>query len=64
MATKQNPLQFDKRIVERNIRKGVVKREDYDKHVAALRDVADQAEPVEARLNDDESGEEELSDEG
>lgn len=62
MATKLPPLQFDKRIIERNIRKGLVKREDYDKHVAALRDVADQAELIEARLSDDDEGDDAAND--
>jgi hypothetical protein len=32
---------YDKRTVERNIKKGLVSRKDYDKHVKALDDVAD-----------------------
>jgi len=32
---------YDKRIVERNIKKGLVSRKDYDKHLKALDDVAD-----------------------
>ena len=64
MAPKQHPMQFDKRIVERNIRKGSVKREDYDKHLTALRDVGDQAELVEARLSDDDFEEEAANDDG
>lgn len=36
----------DKRIVERNIKKGVLTRADYDKHLKQLADAADNAEEV------------------
>lgn len=36
----------DKRIVERNIKKGVISRADYEKHIKKLADVADNAEEV------------------
>jgi hypothetical protein len=32
---------YDKRTVERNIKKGLLSRKDYDKHVKSLDDVAD-----------------------
>ena len=54
MATKSNPMHFDKRVVERFIRAGVVKREDYDKHLAALADVEAQSELINASLADDD----------
>ena len=31
---------FDKRTVERNIKKGLIGRKDYEKHMKALEDVA------------------------
>jgi hypothetical protein len=31
---------FDKRTVDRNIKKGLVARKDYDKHIKGLEDVA------------------------
>jgi hypothetical protein len=31
---------FDKRTVERNIKKGLIARKDYDKHMKTLEDVA------------------------
>jgi hypothetical protein len=37
----KNPRLFDRRIVERNIKKGLVSRKDYEKHLKALDDVAD-----------------------
>jgi hypothetical protein len=36
----KNPRLFDRRIVERNIKKGVITRKDYDKHLKSLADVA------------------------
>jgi hypothetical protein len=32
---------YDKRIVERNIKKGLLSRKDYEKHLKALEDIAD-----------------------
>jgi hypothetical protein len=54
MATKSNPMQFDKRVVERFIRAGVVKREDYEKHLAALTDVESQSELINTSITDDD----------
>jgi hypothetical protein len=34
---------FDVRVLERNLRKGVLTRKDYDKHLKALPDAADKA---------------------
>ena len=36
----KNSRLFDKRTVERNIKKGLVTRKDYDKHLKTLDDVA------------------------
>jgi hypothetical protein len=36
----KNPRLFDRRVVERNIKKGLVTRKDYEKHLKALADVA------------------------
>jgi hypothetical protein len=63
MATKSNPMQYDKRVVERFIRAGVVKREDYEKHLAALPDVESQSEIINASLADDLGGDLEGGDE-
>jgi hypothetical protein len=47
---------YDRRTVERNIKKGLVTRKDYEKHLKALDDVADKgvygAEPEEADDDD------------
>lgn len=49
-----NPLLFDKRVVERNIKKGLITREEYEKYLSALPDVSDQAEVIQARLGSEE----------
>jgi hypothetical protein len=36
----KNSRLFDKRTVERNIKKGLIGRKDYDKHIKTLEDVA------------------------
>lgn len=43
---------LDRRIVERNIRKGVVTREDYERHLQSLPDVGGNAELIAARLGE------------
>jgi hypothetical protein len=37
----RNARLFDRRTVERNIKKGLVTRKDYEKHLKALEDVAE-----------------------
>ncbi|MBI5512999.1 MAG: hypothetical protein HY909_04480 [Deltaproteobacteria bacterium] len=41
---------FDRRVVERNIQKGVVTREEYERWVQGQRDVSSQSERVAAHL--------------
>ena len=44
MARDQDPRTarlFDRRTVERNIKKGLITRKDYEKHLKALEDTAD-----------------------
>jgi hypothetical protein len=47
-----DPSLFDRRIVERNIKRGLIARKDYDRFLKALPDAADKIrspdEPVEA----------------
>jgi hypothetical protein len=38
---KTEPRIYDKRTVERNIKKGLLTRKDYEKHLKALEDIAD-----------------------
>ncbi len=45
-----NPSIIDKRVVDRNVKKGLVTREAYDKYLHALPDVADLSEKIQARL--------------
>ena len=61
MATDQN---FDVRILERNLRKGLISKAEYDQYLAELPDmeaggVAIEAEFVEGVLDDNASSEEE-----
>ncbi|RME52760.1 MAG: hypothetical protein D6795_06310 [Deltaproteobacteria bacterium] len=37
---------FDRRLVERNRRKGLITKEEYEAHLAALPDVSEKIEPV------------------
>jgi hypothetical protein len=58
----KNPRLFDRRVVERNIKKGLITRKDYEKHLKSLGDVAGNIasaderteEPIEALDDDDE----------
>jgi hypothetical protein len=43
--TSQNPWSMDVRVRERNLKSGALTDKDVEKHLAALPDVADQAEP-------------------
>lgn len=54
---------FDRRVVERNIRKGVVSRDDYNKWLTALTDVSENAETIRATLGEDEASDLDASDE-
>ena len=39
---------FDLRTVERNIKRGVITRKDYERHLKSLADASDKVIPVEA----------------
>jgi hypothetical protein len=43
---------FDRRVVERNIKKGLVSRKDYDKHLKSLADTAPNIASPEERVED------------
>ncbi len=43
---------FDVRTLERNFAKGNITREEYDKHLAALDDLEDQAVKIEAEFEE------------
>ncbi len=56
----KNPALFDRRVVERNIKKGIVTRKDYDKHLKALADSTGNIIPAAERrdvndMSDDDS---------
>ena len=41
-----NPILVDKRLVERQLKKGKISAADFDKHLQGLVDVADKAENI------------------
>jgi hypothetical protein len=41
-----NPWEWDVRVRERNVRKGILDEKDIEKHLAQLPDVSDQAESI------------------
>lgn len=41
-----NPWEWDVRVRERNLRKGIFDEKDVEKHIAGLPDVADQADSI------------------
>jgi len=53
----KNPRLFDVRTIDRNIKKGLTSRKDYDKHLKALPDVSDKIAPPEADPVDDSEDE-------
>jgi len=67
MARDQDPKTtriYDRRTVERNIKKGLLTRMDFEKHLKALEDVADKGVyGTEPDLDDDDVDEGEVADE-
>ncbi len=51
----QKTLNYDIRTITRSIKKGLLTRKDYEKHLKSLPDVADKAAPPEAMDDDDET---------
>ena len=56
MTKNKEELDYDVRIVDRNIREGVVSKKEYDKYVKGLPDVEEKGEPL---IFEDEIEEEE-----
>lgn len=50
MTMSTDPKVFDKRLVERLIKRGTISAQAYEQHLAELPDLADQAAPIEAKL--------------
>jgi hypothetical protein len=50
MSDQINEILFDKRVVERNITRGLVTREDYEKYLSSLEDSAEHSIEVEAQF--------------
>ena len=46
---------LDRRVVERNIRKGIVTREEYETFLRELGDTAENAESITARLGEEDA---------
>jgi hypothetical protein len=52
--TKEDPRFWDVRTVDRRIRRGLLNRKDYDKHLKSLPDVADKAQPIDLANSDED----------
>ncbi|HEX9400625.1 MAG TPA: hypothetical protein VF912_10995 [Anaeromyxobacter sp.] len=50
MADQFENKQIDKRVVQRYVRRNVIDEKDYEKHLKALPDLAEQAMPIEALM--------------
>ncbi len=50
MATDLDLDQLDRRMVDRLIKKGLLSEKDWEKHLKALPDLADSAQPVETEF--------------
>ena len=50
MTKTTDPKVFEKRLVDRLIKRGAISAEDYEQHLASLPDLADQALPIESEL--------------
>jgi hypothetical protein len=57
--TKDDSRFWDVRTVDRRVRKGLINRKDYEKHLKSLPDVADKAQPIDLNAVDDEPIEDE-----
>lgn len=49
---------FDKRIVGRNIKKGIVSQKDYQDHLSSLEDLEDKSEVIKIQIGEDDEGDE------
>ena len=51
----KNPRFFDRWVVECNIKKGLITRKDYEKHLKSLSDVADNIASADERIEEPEA---------
>lgn len=59
----KNKRLFDLRTLERNIKKGLITRKDYEKYLKSLPDVATQVAPaVDVHMSDDAGDDDDLDD--
>ena len=49
MATEEKDQHYDVRVVERNVKRGLVEKKDYEKHLKGLDDDAGKARPFDAQ---------------
>ena len=49
---------FDKRIVGRNIKKGIISQKDYQDHLSSLEDLEDKSEVINIQIGENEEGDE------
>jgi hypothetical protein len=52
--TKEDPRFWDSRTIDRRVRKGLINRKDYEKHLKSLPDVADKAQPIDLTAVEEE----------
>jgi hypothetical protein len=57
--TKEDPRFWDSRTIDRRVRKGLINRKDYEKHLKSLPDVADKAQPIDLTAVEEEIVDEE-----
>ena len=50
-----NPVDYDKRVINRNFEKGIISKEEYENFLKALPDLEDQSEVIDVSLYDDDS---------
>ncbi len=54
MAETLDPKLIDKRIAERNLRKGLLDEKTYERHIKGLPDLAEKAAPIESTMSDED----------
>jgi hypothetical protein len=43
-------MKFDKRILDRNLRAGIITKQEYQKHLDALKDLSDECATIESEI--------------
>ncbi len=50
----ENKLLFDKRVIKRNLKRGLITEAEYEQHVQGLTDLEENAEEIEVEIEEDE----------